>query len=227
MNKTVLIAAVTSAASLVAGGIAGYLLANRRLEKKYQGLLEEEIEQTKEFYAMINAKLSYPTPGDAVAALIPEEEKELLEEVAGAIVRRRYDLPGAPITQVLEKNVFEKINVMSPDDDPQFQEMVRKRSRHMPYVVTAQEYLENAAEDTQITMTWYSGDNVLADDKEQTVDNVNKIVGIENLQYFGRWSNQENIVYIRNERLTAMFEVLRSEGKYAIEVLGLDPSEVD
>jgi len=73
VNKTVLIAAVTGAASLVAGGIAGYLLANHRLEKKYQGLLEEEIEQTKEFYAMINAKLSYPTPGDAVAALIPEE----------------------------------------------------------------------------------------------------------------------------------------------------------
>jgi hypothetical protein len=76
-------------------------------------------------------------------------------------------------------------------------------------------------------MTWYSGDNVLVDDKDQPVDNVNKIVGIENLQYFGRWSDQENIVYIRNERLTAMFEVLRSEGKYAIEVLGLDPSEVD
>ena len=46
-------------------------------------------------------------------------------------------------------------------------------------------------------------------------------VGEMNLHRFGHGSGDNNVVYIRNDRLENDFIVLRSQGEYAKEVLGL------
>src|SRR5204862_123744 len=98
----------------------------------------------------------------------PEEvPTEILERVASGL-RRAYEKPGAPF--VLERNVFEQDGMISPDDDPEFQEMLAKRTSRQPYILTDDEYMQNEPEHTQITLTWYAGDSVLADDKDEVVE---------------------------------------------------------
>jgi hypothetical protein len=70
---------------------------------------------------------------------------------------------------------------------------------------------------TQTTLTFYSGDNILADEQDSPVYNYESVVG--NLR-FGHGSNDSNVVYIRNEKLEAEYEVLLFDGSFEIEVLG-------
>jgi hypothetical protein len=65
----------------------------------------------------------------------------------------------------------------------------------------------------------------LTDEVDTIVPDVDATVGVENMLRFGHGSGDPNVVYIRNPKLEADFEVTRSAGKYAKEVLGYDDGE--
>ena len=53
------------------------------------------------------------------------------------------------------------------------------------------------------------------------IDDINGTVGQDNMKRFGHGCDDPNVVFIRNEKLATDFEVLRHNGSYAEEVLGL------
>ncbi len=72
----------------------------------------------------------------------------------------------------------------------------------------------------QVSLTYFDGDDVLVDDRDQPVPDPDDSIGEDHLGRFGVGSKDNNIVYVRNDRLELDFEILRSNGKYAQEVLG-------
>jgi hypothetical protein len=91
-----------------------------------------------------------------------------------------------------------------------------------PYVVPVQEFLENESNWSQSTLTYYEGDDTLADDKDAIMDDRSRLVLVgTNLSDFGKLSDSENSVYIKNEKMMLYIEVVKSEGKYSEEVAGL------
>ena len=80
--------------------------------------------------------------------------------------------------------------------------------------------MENDKEFNQVTLTYFEGDEVLSDERDQTVDDVDGLAGEDNLQRFGHGSGDPNVLYIRNEHISLDMEILRSKGKYTHEVLG-------
>ena len=72
MNRDQMLLVGASALSTTIGVVAGVFAANKRLEKKYVAIAEQEIEDAKSFYAN---KADYPTIEDAVLALVPQEEQ--------------------------------------------------------------------------------------------------------------------------------------------------------
>lgn len=98
------------------------------------------------------------------------------------------------------------------------------RTPEHPYVISHDEYMEGAVDD-QRTLTYYAGDDILADEREVHLDDVEGLVGVRNLQLFGHGSRDSNVVYIRNERLEVEFEIYRNPGKYVEEVVGLEHSD--
>ena len=89
-----------------------------------------------------------------------------------------------------------------------------------PYVISWEEFAGAAREYDQDTLTYFEGDDVLSDGRDAVVDDVDNIVGAANLLRFGDQSRDNNIVYIRNDKLGLDFEIVRSKGNYAKEVLG-------
>lgn len=88
-----------------------------------------------------------------------------------------------------------------------------------PHVLSVDEYILNESEYSQNTLTFYEGDQILCSEDEKPVYNWQEILG--ELR-FGHGSNDQNVFYVRNDKLKAEYEVIRDRGHFMIEVLGLE-----
>ena len=91
-----------------------------------------------------------------------------------------------------------------------------------PYVVHVEEYMSNEDSYDQINMTYFAGDGVLVDDKDEPVHLVDPIIGRHTLGRFGDGSGNPDTVFVRNDRMETEFEITRDRGKYAHEILRLE-----
>lgn len=117
----------------------------------------------------------------------------------------------------IERNVFvEGRPLVIEDWDAEAEEAIR--NPESPYVISFEEFNENSFEHAQSTLTYYEGDDILAEADDSVIDAIEAVVGNDNLRRFGHGSRDPNVVYIRNERTESDYEVVRSKGKYVDEV---------
>lgn len=241
----------TAVISAALGAVGGYALAVRRLNDQYNAMMEEELERTRAHYEN-RPKFSTPEEAVKVLhpELTEEEEKaNAVEARKGATDISEEDLARVlnglkynkitpakerlkPETKVIEmtvppskaplvRHVFG--DVLDAEHDPEYETMIENRKHQSVYLVSQEEHLENPHDYVVETYTFYEGDQVLENEEGEISENYidNRLGGKENLQ-FGRWSKDSNAVYIRNEEIGLECEVIRSTGKYSVEVLGLD-----
>lgn len=96
----------------------------------------------------------------------------------------------------------------------------REEEPDKPYVITLAEYMAGEKGYEQTCLTYYDGDDVLTDERDTIIEDIEGTVGRVNMLRFGHASDDRNIVYIRNDRISLDFEIAKSDGKYAEEVLG-------
>jgi hypothetical protein len=215
------------------GGFVAYKIAVKRTTLKYEIILEDEIEAAKGFYKRLAKDGEFSSPESAVDALVPEEAVEALTQYQGKDKKRvayeKVELAEEPakIEVKVEKpqttvNVFAEHATDPRDWDWDRELILRAENPEAPYVISFEEFSDNPDHHEQTTLTYYAADDTLADEKESPIDNVDYVVGEDNLTRFGHGSNDSSVVYIRNERIDSDFEVIRSEGSYRKEVLGMD-----
>ncbi|UVK59344.1 membrane protein [Gordonia phage Pherobrine] len=119
------------------------------------------------------------------------------------------------VSNVFETNGVEKLAVADTSS----------RGSGRPYIISVSEFMDNDTEYNQNTLSYYEGDNVLTDEADQPISNVEGIVGMKNLELFGDGSGDPNIVFVRNDKMQVDFEIARSFGTYAEEVLGVAPQQ--
>lgn len=122
-------------------------------------------------------------------------------------------------SEIVEENIF-----ANNGDDWDYEEELAKRTPNEPYVLHKDEFFEKeeAYQDyLQHTLTYYAGDNILADEDQKPVYDKRLVGDLE----FGHGSGDPNVVYIRNERQKAEYEVFLDQGHYAVEVLGGDDDD--
>lgn len=95
-----------------------------------------------------------------------------------------------------------------------------KQHDELPYLITAEEFLENEWGDDEDTLTWYPDDDTLLDSDDTVITDVDRTVGIKNLQFFGYGSSDSNALYVRNEKIDMIYEVVRTRGSFAAEIAG-------
>jgi hypothetical protein len=128
--------------------------------------------------------------------------------------------------QVIEESIEQGMPVDPTVIDGWDQEAEEdSRRQEDPYIISHDEYMENAYEHNQNTLTYYVGDDILADEREVPIDDVDAVIGAENLKRFGHGSRDSSIVYVRNERIELDFEVTRNPGKYSEEVAHFQHSD--
>lgn len=223
----------------VGGGVT-FLVLKDRIENKYIEISNKEIKDAEKFYSRIN-KSEYPTPADAVAALIPEkvvDEDEVILEVAATAMRNYQGSGGlteeemAALEDTMESEREESVvrnvfidNVPLDADDFDLEEELKTRDERVPFLITEEEFLEAAPGYDQGQLTYFMADDVLIDERDMPIDNIAQTVGEENLNRFGNGSKSKDIVFVRNHHLMLDFEICRDNSSYQEKVLGTDPDE--
>jgi len=217
--KLSIVVGTTAIVSLAAGSAAGYFIALKILEKKYEGRLQEEVESTKKFYAKLYKKDEFQTPESTMKEIAPGAA-----EAAAALINYQGRSQAFQVVDTRTEFVEEVLsNIFSDTTTEEISDKEKQnRTEEAPYILTKDEFMENDSEYTQSTVTYFAGDKVLIDSREDMIEEVDMTVGEGNLERFGHGSGDPNVLYVRNDRLELEFEILLSRGKYSKEVAGLE-----
>lgn len=232
-KKSVQISAA-SVVSAAAGAASAYYISKQSLKAYYVEISNREIAEAKAFYGMVHKTKS---PSEVMEEL-HGEPVDIPAEAADALVNYQG---GHPVSSVIEEEVevseerpdpIQIINNIFVNEDPtaapgvfDYDREVALRTEEAPYIITEEEYNLNQSEYEQTHLVYYEGDDVVVDSHDDPLPEPDDIVGEDHLVRFGHGSNNKDIVYVRNDKLEMDFEITRSEGKYAEEVLGFDMSD--
>lgn len=103
------------------------------------------------------------------------------------------------------------------DPDWNYEAELLERDPEKPYIIHIDEFIENEPNHSNDTLTYYKGDDILVDAIDVPIYDYKNTVG--ELK-FGHGSNDPNVVYVRNEKLNADYEILLDHGYFQVEVLG-------
>lgn len=225
------------------GGGLGFLLTRGRLEAKYAKIADDEIAVMKEHYVLkakafesevgkgnletIVQERGYAVPtsgaheGPPLAVQPPEAVMESEDDKAGEATEADDEPEQPPV----HRNIFRDRPKYTDRWD--YNEEKRRRTPDIPYVIHYDERHE--FDYSEVTLTYYEGDDVLCDADDDVIDQNtrDRLIGEDNLMKFGHGSNDPDIVFIRNDELEIMYEVVKSPNHYGQEVHGLDMSHGD
>jgi hypothetical protein len=240
-TRPVQLSAAAAASAMVAAS-ATYVLVKKKLEREYADLSDREIREARAYFAQMNKVEVFSDPETLAAKLYEDETVPTKEpEVSyGGVVddldyrsKTNYHKPSeiavenlVEAAEEMEEAVETVRNVFKdsePVDKVEFDYDVElaNRSPEAPYVISREEYESKEQEYEQAQLAWYIQDDVLADHADDPIEEIESTVGMSNLDKFGHGSGDNNIVYIRNERLELDFEVLRSNASFLEVVHGI------
>jgi hypothetical protein len=222
MNQSLQIAGI-SIVSAAVGLAVGYKVAEKRLAAQFEERLERETAEMKTFYQ--NVKKPYSTPEEAVADLIPQPETV----VVPAMVDPREKAQKVQYNKIVKTEEYVAVEDESEEGAAAAEEELihqnifeSVRDTENPYIISEDDFMGNETGYEQATLTFYVKGGVLADEREDVIDDMTNTTGNDFPSRFGSGSDNENVVYIRNEKLQMEFEVLKSDRSYEEDVLGMD-----
>ncbi len=238
--KNKIVFTLSSVGALTVGSAAGYFFAKRTLTKAFELELDKQIKEAKDHYrglSTITPEKEFASPEEAVAALHPEVEvpknvQTVLKTYGGhTMPGPRNKAPVPIIDEALEEEEAGIVirEVLQPQDQNIFAappiridlgESVREPGR--PYLITEEDFMQNEHDFSQTTFTYYAGDRILTNERDDVMDQVNQIVGHSNLEAIRDLPDDKNTIYVRNEKYDSDYEIVVSQGKYSTEVAGLD-----
>lgn len=149
-------------------------------------------------------------PITASQTLSQKEAAEVfIEETLNDI--RIVPSPDREPVELVTKSIFD-------DDDWDYAVETPKRSEDAPYILHKDEFYGEERDYSQVTLTYYAGDNIMCDQEDSPIYNYEQITGPLR---FGHGSGDPNVVHIRNDKMRAEYEILFDPGLYSVEVLGL------
>lgn len=102
---------------------------------------------------------------------------------------------------------YSKISAKEPDADSK-----KKDEKAFPRVIEPDVFDDDFDEYTKISLTYFQ-DHVLADYDGHIIEDIEGTIGFESLNHIGEY--EEDILYVRNDRLHSDFEISMDSEKYS------------
>lgn len=255
MERTIINAAVLGAvAGLGLGYALGRRRSsaefNKAVDEKSSDVIEEARERYRKRMQEMDAQLAETNAEalkyageahNAMTALATYQGVQALEESATSVAEEfgydpNEDEGFVPDTDVYQENFDPKPVPLSesPAPYPKAPDKPRREflDKSKPYVVSVEDFMQGFSlhpggpEFAQQTLTYYEGDDTLADDKDKVMNDQERLLTVgTHLSDFGLFSNDPNAVYIRNHKLNMDLEVVKNQGSYSEVVAGLGGNE--
>ena len=187
------------------GAVIGSLAAWKLTKTKYEKIMIEEEQSLREYY---NKKVkviedtatdlhdSYQRREDALRKQLEEETEKEPE-----IVQDMDELHDKELDRYAEILKDHKYSL----EEPCFE-----GTNDKPYVVSPDEFGD--ADDYDIITLNYYADGVVADDWNDPIEDIGATIGEDFASHYGEY--EEDVVYVRNDRLKVEYEILRSNLRY-------------
>ena len=198
-------------AGFLAGLGLGYFLGQRN--RRMPSPPPEELAKISNEVAAIKARR------EAVKEIKDRVRKEAAVNEDIVIAGKRFAEDPANYDPDIRTEGPDVIITRIADEDWDYEEEKKTRDSLSPYVIHKDEFWSNEMEFAQHTWTYYEGDDVMIDEEDVVVYNHDQKIGE---MKFGHGSGDKDTVYIRNEKMKMEMEVLREEGLYSIEVMGME-----
>lgn len=210
------------------GAATGAFIAIKMLEDHYAAIADEEIEAVKNMAREKIKEIEKKYEKDT------EEVKEVIkknEEVVNNVYKkmaRDYTKPNLEeIAERAKKIADEEKEYPREDDDMDEleEEMYEKEAESDklnerydvdPYLITEEEFSNENLHYEKETLWYYLEDKVLCNDSEELVDDVEALIGEDTLEFI----NDDQTIYIRNDRQGSDFEIVCVKKAYSVEVMG-------
>lgn len=191
----------------IGGVAAGSFVTWRLLKEKYIRQTQEEINEVREHYR--KKKESEEVTVDSNGSTETNEKPDLIAYAAKltkngyidytdpkSIVKATGDTIDAVVQQTNEESLDPVIL-----NDPSYQP---------PYIISPEDFAIDD-EYTIVNLNYYI-DGVLTDEDDNIVENVDDVVGLENLNHMGEY--EDDALHIRNENYKCEYEILLSRRLY-------------
>ena len=191
----------------ISGVAVGSFVTWRLLKEKYIRQTQEEINEVREHYR--KKKESEEVTVDSNGATETNEKPDLIAYAAKltkkgyidytdpkSIVKATGDTIDAVVQQTNEESLDPVIL-----NDPSYQP---------PYIISPEDFAIDD-EYTIVNLNYYI-DGVLTDEDDNIVENVDDVVGLENLNHMGEY--EDDALHIRNENYKCEYEILLSRRLY-------------
>lgn len=245
MLRKAVVPASVGVAGISVGGVLGYIFGQRNARRKYVRLVKEAEERNPDYVDPRDLHPSQlrPYPVMEVVSLdvphditkdgrtpyysVPEVVKEI-NDLDDPELAAMLDHDQELLTQQVEyienlkpKNIFVDGRIYDASDDEwNWEAELNQRSDKTIYVITKDEFDADDMGYRQSALSFYEGDRRVCDELGEPIYNWTAHIGTE--IPFGHGSEDENVVFIRNESLKWEYEVNRDPGRFDVEVGGED-----
>lgn len=190
MNKT-------NFAMFLAGATVGAATAWVYLRKRYEQIAQEEIDSVKAAFA---EKKPVFTNENRIDEQAENQHKADIAKLKPDLVDYAAKLQEEGYVNYTEHS---KKNTEEKKEEPMLD---------TPYVISPDEFgaTDNYA---QISLVYYDGDEVLADEEDEIVEDIAGTVGEDFAEHFGEY--EDDSVFVRNDRLRCDYEICKDNRSYA------------
>lgn len=208
---------VSAASGLLVGAAAGYFAADKKAQLKYRAISEEEILSVKKQYNMVFDPEGYPDEQSAT-----EADRERTHDYLSRLDQLQYSVDASVevASSVEATPSFAVVPEATEDakvvEKPNFDEAY-------PYPITQEEYHRDEEEYDKLTVTYYSGDDIVADVQDEVMNNAEGLIGNCHKKFMGFDPVDPNVVYVRNHNMKADYEVLFDPMAFITAVHGIEP----
>lgn len=227
LQKRSVVAGLVGAVAFTAGATAGYILGKRNAVTivpaetssapeqlaidfdKNEVLLIGEIESLAPKYTTIN---------DLSAVITQETHPALFAKVPETWIDGELHIPDITTPAPEESPEPAVVNIFAIEDpDWDYELELNNRDNETPYILHKDEFFNEEMGFRQTVVTYYAGDDIMADEQETPIYNYTQLMGPLK---WGHGSGDPNVVYIRNEKTRQEWEVVLHTGRFEVEVLG-------
>ena len=175
------------AAGVAVGSVATWKYA----KETYKKIAEEEIDSMRETFRELKQKL----------------KNEFEDYIDGEAPNQEVDTE--------KKTEYDKYSkIYSSSNEKEKESEVENIMDKKPYVITPEEF-DEFDEYEKVSLTYYSGDNVLAESISDDIideEDIDDVVGSDFATHFGEY--EDDSVFVRNDKRQIDYEILMDEGSY-------------
>lgn len=211
-------ATIANYISMGTGALLGFclgMLADRKLNKVNKKPKKKKVKDIpEELTSKVMPDPDFETADDILADLKKECKKEM-EESASHMIGEDDDL------DILSEMEEEEENQLAEDEE---EEALRKM-QDGPYIINVGEYYNQNLHYDKSVFTYYTLDDTLLDENDEIVDDREALIGHAAIDRFHDDNDEPDIVYVRNDKISTDYEIMRVEKEYNKVFMGEDDTE--